>query len=102
MNSANGKTWELVQANVPWKGRRGHTVTVFDDGNGEAMFLIGGFSVNEATGYGQYNSEDHGIRSGHAATADPATGTIYVQGGMHGILFESINNQSQLMSVLTS
>lgn len=179
-SSADGKTWEIIQDNAPWKGRRGHTVTVFDDGTGEAMFLIGGFSVDEATGYRQYNndvwkstdgsswqlikertypkldslydwfprmnhavvvanhggkkylyliggstmletgsaryamkyfndvwrsadgihwedmhSDDYGIRSGHAATVDPATGTIYVQGGIHGIIFEGENNQNQ-------
>jgi len=179
-SSTNGKNWDLVQSNAPWKGRRGHTVTVFDDGTGEAMFLIGGFSVDEATGYRQYNndvwkstdgaswelikegtyptldslydwfprmnhavvvanndgkkylyliggstmieglgarysmkyfndvwrssdgihwedmhSEDYGIRSGHAATVDPATGTIYVQGGMYGMIFVGTDNQSQ-------
>ncbi|MFH0759902.1 MAG: hypothetical protein V2A67_00190 [Bacteroidota bacterium] len=179
-SSADGKDWELVQANAPWKGRRGHTVTVFDDGTGEAMFLAGGFSVDEATGYRQYNndvwkstdganwqlikertyhstidslndwfprmnhavvtrlegsrnylyliggstmlesgsarysikyfndvwrsadgihwenlhSEDYGIRSGHAAAVDPATGRIYVQGGNHGVIFEGTNNQA--------
>ena len=181
-SSADGKTWEQVQDSAPWMGRRGHTVTVFDDGTGEAMFLIGGFSVNETTGYRQYNndvwkstdgaswvlikervyphldsldtfndwfprmnhtvvvathggtkylyliggstmlesgsaryatkyfndvwrsadgiswenmhSEDFGIRAGHAATVDPATGTLYVQGGNHGIIFEGEYNQS--------
>lgn len=180
-SSADGKTWEQVLTNAPWKGRRGHTVTVFDDGTGEAMFLIGGFSVDEATGYRQYNndvwkstdganwelirertyhtipdslnnwfprmnhalvvtangekknmyliggstmledhnarysmiyfndvwrsadgiswenmhSEDYGIRAGHAATVDPATGTIYVQGGMHGIFSTDTTNSTQ-------
>ncbi|MFA6127909.1 MAG: hypothetical protein WC699_11430 [Bacteroidales bacterium] len=179
-NSADGKTWEPVQDSAPWMGRRGHTVTVFDDGTGEAMFLIGGFTVNEATGYRQYtndvwkstdgaswtqvkartypeldslydffprmnhavvvashggkkymyliggstmmetgsaryamkyfndvwrsadgihwedmHSEDYGIRAGHAVTVDPATGTIYVQGGNHGIIFGSELSQGQ-------
>ncbi len=174
-SSADGKSWEQVQDSAPWKGRRGHTVTVFDDGNGEALYLAGGFSVDEATGRRQYNndvwkstdgatwilikertyarpdslrndwfprmnhamvvathggrkymyliggstmfesgsvkyamhyfndvwrsadgihwedmqSEDYGIRAGHAATVDPATGTIYVQGGNHGVIFDS-------------
>jgi hypothetical protein len=174
-SSADGQSWELVQDSAPWKGRRGHTVTVFDDGTGEAMFLAGGFSVNEATGYRQYNndvwkstdgsswtlikernyispdsaqtdwfprmnhaivvathggkkymyliggstmfeagsvkyamhyysdvwrstdginwedmqSDDYGIRAGHAAAVDPATGRMYVQGGNHGVNFDS-------------
>jgi len=179
-NSSDGKTWEQVQDSAPWQGRRGHTVTVFDDGTGEAMFLIGGFTVNETTGHRQYtndvwkstdganwqlikertyahpdslntwfprmnhtvvvtkqggkdylyliggstmlesgsaaysmiyfndvwrsadgitwenmHSEDYGIRAGHAATVDPATGKIYIQGGNHGVLFDNTNGQTQ-------
>ena len=41
------------------------------------------------------HSEDYGIRAGHAATADPATGIIYVQGGMHGIFLPDTNNLNQ-------
>ena len=52
-NSANGKDWTLVTDSAPWKGRRGHTVTVFNDGTGDALYLIGGFEVDEATGYRQ-------------------------------------------------
>lgn len=52
--SSDGKTWEQVQANAPWKGRRGHKVLVFDDGSGDAMFLLGGYSVDEESGYRQY------------------------------------------------
>ncbi|MFC2089195.1 hypothetical protein ACFLT1_00355 [Bacteroidota bacterium] len=175
-SSEDGLTWELVSDNAPWKGRKGHTVNVFDDGSGEAMFLIGGFSVDESTGYRQYTNEvwkstdglnwdlikensetdlknpdtffprmdhvtvvanhggqeylfiiggrtqlkefdgrlnqryfndvwrstngieweklannDYGIRSNHAATVDPETGIIYIQGGQHGVTFESFD-----------
>jgi hypothetical protein len=56
-NSTNGKDWNLVTDSAPWKGRRGHTVTVFNDGTGEALYLIGGFEVDEKTGYRQYTND---------------------------------------------
>jgi hypothetical protein len=56
-SSADGKSWTLVTEKAPWKGRRGHTVTVFDDGTGEALYLIGGFEVDEETGYRQYTND---------------------------------------------
>lgn len=56
-NSANGKDWTLVSDSAPWKGRRGHTVTVFNDGTGDALYLTGGFEVDEKTGYRQYTND---------------------------------------------
>lgn len=56
-NSEDGETWELVTASAPWKGRRGHTVNVFDDGSGEAMYLIGGFEVDEESGHRHYTND---------------------------------------------
>ncbi len=56
-NSEDGITWTLVTENAPWHGRRGHTVNVFDNGNGEAMYLVGGFEVDEETGYRQYTND---------------------------------------------
>jgi hypothetical protein len=56
-NSTNGKDWTLVTDSAPWKGRRGHTVTVFNDGTGDALYLIGGFEVDEKTGYRQYTND---------------------------------------------
>ncbi|MDA3823968.1 MAG: hypothetical protein PF450_15345 [Bacteroidales bacterium] len=182
-SSEDGINWELVTEDAPWKGRKGHAVVAFDDGNGEAMYLIGGFSVDESTGYRQYNNDvwkssdgiswselkttthnvidtinnyplldstdmfyprmdhaavvanhggqdyiyviggrsqlvnsnyrqnqryfndvwrstnginweklennDYGIRAGHAAAVDPRDGTIYIQGGMHGISYDA-------------
>ncbi len=178
-SSSDGKEWELVTDKAPWNGRRGHSVVVHDDGNGEALYLIGGFTVDEETGYREYtndvwrsrdgenwtqikartypelesqdtlfprmdhaavvanhggneyiyiiggrtqleghsgtyaqeyfndvwrsqdgvswerlNNNDFGRRAGHAAAVDPSTGTIYVQGGMHGIIFEAPENAS--------
>lgn len=56
-SSTDGETWTLETENAPWKGRRGHSVNVFDDGSGDALFLIGGFEVDEATGYRQYTND---------------------------------------------
>ncbi|MFO7669657.1 MAG: hypothetical protein R6W31_08375 [Bacteroidales bacterium] len=56
-NSADGKDWSLVTESAPWKGRQGHTVTVFNDGNGDALYLVGGFEVDEETGYRQYTND---------------------------------------------
>ena len=42
---------------APSKGRRGHSVTVFDDGTGEALYLISGFEVDGQTGYRQYTND---------------------------------------------
>ncbi len=182
-SSSDGLSWELVTDNAPFKGRRGHTVTVFDDGTGEAMFLVGGFTVDEETGYREYNndvwrsedgknwteikvrayplrgnlpyihdwfprmnhvtlaanhggtnylyiiggstmledvesrysmiyfndvwrssngidwdslsiSDNIGIRAQHGASVDPLTQRIFIQGGMHGVIYESDNYES--------
>ncbi|MFK7947961.1 MAG: hypothetical protein AB8G11_10240 [Saprospiraceae bacterium] len=55
--SNNGKDWTNVTENAPWQGRRGHSLLTFDDGSGDALYLIGGFSVNEATGERAYNND---------------------------------------------
>lgn len=178
-SSADGETWIQETASAPWLGRRGHASVVFDDGTGEAMYVIGGFMVNEETGFRQYTNdvwrstdgtqwtlikertypeldslfdwfprfnhacvvashggtdyiyliggstmlEDHhsrysmiyfndvwrttdginweslsnndfGIRTEHAATVDPVTNRIYIQGGRHGVIFEAENNDT--------
>jgi hypothetical protein len=56
-NSEDGKEWTLVTESAPWNGRRGHTVTVFNDGSGEALYLVGGFEADESTGYRQYTND---------------------------------------------
>jgi len=179
-SSADGENWELVTDSAAWLGRRGHKVVAFNDGSGEAMYLIGGFSVDESTGYRQYcndvwrstdganwtelversypdtigadtlfprmdhaavvarhggqdyiyviggrtqlenhngtyaqvyfsdvwrssdgieweklENNNYGRRASHAAAVDPETGTIYIQGGKHGIIFEAEEYASQ-------
>lgn len=179
-SSEDGISWTQEVEDAPWLGRRGHKVVVFNDGTGEALYLIGGFSVDERSGYRQYNNDvwkssdgvnwteiksnseedletplswharsdhavvvanhggtdyiyliggrtqlegkggtyaqeyfddvwrstngvdwtymnnnDFGRRASHAATVDPATGTIYIQGGNHGIIFEAPNNAGE-------
>ncbi|MCK5537654.1 MAG: hypothetical protein KAI79_12565 [Bacteroidales bacterium] len=56
-SSDDGKSWKLVIDDAPWLGRRGHELVVFNDGAGDAIYLIGGFSVDEANGYRQYNND---------------------------------------------
>ena len=55
--TADGENWISVTENAPWLGRRGHALVTFNDGNGEALYLIGGFSVNEATDERTYNND---------------------------------------------
>lgn len=51
--SNDGINWEQATSNAPWKGRKGHELVSFQN----AMYLIGGYSVNEETGYRQYNND---------------------------------------------
>jgi len=55
--SADGLVWTNVTANAPWLGRRGHALITFNDGSGDALYLIGGFSVDEVTGKRAYNND---------------------------------------------
>ena len=56
-SSEDGRVWEEVTDSAPWLGRRGHASVVFDDGSGEALYVIGGFVVNEKTGYREYRND---------------------------------------------
>jgi len=53
-SSSDGKSWDLLTSEAPWLGRRGHATVVFDNGDGESIYLIGGYSVDEESGYRQY------------------------------------------------
>ncbi|MBN1133057.1 MAG: hypothetical protein JXR52_13050 [Bacteroidales bacterium] len=56
-SSADGDSWILETERAPWHGRRGHSAVVFDNGSGEAIYVIGGFEVDEETGYRQYSND---------------------------------------------
>ena len=56
-SSEDGVNWTEETASAPWLGRRGHASVVFDDGGGEAMYVIGGFVVDEETGYREYRND---------------------------------------------
>jgi hypothetical protein len=56
-SSEDGEKWTEELEVAPWHGRRGHSVVVHDAGDGEAMYLIGGFEVDEETGYRQYTND---------------------------------------------
>lgn len=176
--SANGEKWSQVTSDAPWLGRRGHQLVTFNDGTGNALYIIGGFSVSETTGERAYNNDvwkstdgatwteiktnndvdvkdttdwvarmnhkcvvanhggqdyiylvggstmkanmegryaikytndvwrstngmdwenvvstDYGIRAEHAMTVD-ANGTLYMQGGHHGLIFDAADSSS--------
>ena len=44
-NSTNGKDWTLVTDSAPWKGRRGQTVTLFNDGTGDFCLKLATLKV---------------------------------------------------------
>lgn len=56
-SSSDGIHWTEENASAPFKGRRGHALVVFNDGSQDAMFLIGGYSVNENNGYREYRND---------------------------------------------
>lgn len=166
--SSDGEFWTKVTQAAPFFGRRGHALVTFNDGTGDALFMIGGFSVKEETGERAYNSDvwksrdgvnwtevrdssewtarmhhkcvianhggqdyvylvggytmiadvegrygikyfndvwrsadgiswesvgvtDFGIRAEHAMTVSE-NGTIYIQGGQHGVIFEAVDS----------
>jgi hypothetical protein len=168
--TSDGETWTNLTKDAPWLGRRGHSLVTFNDGTGDALYVIGGFSVDDATGKRAYNNDvwksadgenwteiqdstdwkvrmhhkcvvanhggqdyiylvggytmntntdgrsaieylndiwrstdgvdwvnigitDIGIRSEHAMVVDE-NGTIYVQGGQHGLIFEAADSSS--------
>jgi hypothetical protein len=56
-SSADGETWEQETDGAPFMGRRGHQLLTFNDGAGEALYLIGGFKVDEETGKRAYEND---------------------------------------------
>lgn len=56
-SSGDGVNWKQETASAPWLGRRGHASVVFNDGSGDAMYVLGGFVVDEETGYREYRND---------------------------------------------
>lgn len=56
-SSEDGKNWTLVLEDAPFHGRKGHALAVKEMEGQETLLLIGGFSVEEETGYRQYNND---------------------------------------------
>lgn len=56
-SSSDGKSWELVVDDAPWLGRRGHQIVAFNDGSEEALYIIGGFTVDENSGERWYKND---------------------------------------------
>jgi len=44
---------------------------------------------SDAVSWKKMPANDFGIRAQHAAAVDPETGRIYIQGGVHGVIFET-------------
>jgi hypothetical protein len=119
--STDGLNWDLIKERTypeldslyDWFPRMNHAVVIAPAEGKKCLYLIGGSTMLESGSaryaYRYFNdvwrsfdginwedmhSEDFGIRSGHAATVDPTTGRIYIQGGMHGIIFDNPLGQS--------
>jgi leucine-zipper-like transcriptional regulator 1 len=96
-SSSDGVDWELMTNDAVWHGRRGHAVVAFND----ALYLLGGFTVDEESGARGYSNEiftsNDGVtwtqvsvsgsqwssRMNHAAHVVDVNGTetLYVFGG---------------------
>lgn len=117
--TTDGKNWEIVKEttqptesdNSDWIPRMHHKIVNVNRDGTEYLYLIGGQSMAEsgssAYGMNYYNdvwrsvdginwervmNNDYGIRSEHAVAVNPE-GKIFVHGGMHGVVFESENNE---------
>lgn len=56
-SSSDGINWNLETEAAPFMGRRGHQLITFNDGSGDALYLIGGFRVDEETGKRDYEND---------------------------------------------
>ncbi len=50
-SSVDGVTWQTVTSNAPWGARIFHTVLVFNDGSGDALWVIGGSNIGQNVSY---------------------------------------------------
>ena len=118
--STDGEVWTEIKSNIDvaeddslnWVPRMHHKCLVANHGGVDYIYLIGGQSMREGV-EGRYAmtyfndvwrstdginwqklfNTNYGIRSEHAATVN-ANGRLFIQGGIHGTIFESENNSS--------
>ncbi|KAK3584143.1 hypothetical protein CHS0354_035223 [Potamilus streckersoni] len=95
--STDGSSWTLVTANAGFSARDSHTTAVFNDGSGEALWVIGGWS-GSINNNNVYKSTDgsgwvavtanagFSARSGHTTAVfnDGSGEALWVIGGWSG------------------
>ena len=115
--STNGADWtQIKESSIPpldslydWHPRFNHSCVVARHGANNYIYLLGGYTMLGDSVDSRYSMKyfgdvwrsmdgriwealpnmDYGIRAEQAATVDPATGRIYVQGGRHGVLVQN-------------
>ncbi len=121
--SYDGYTWtqikprtynSIVDSLQSWFPRFNHACIVTKHNGTDYIYLTGGFTQlenhnvkyasvyfndvwrsNNGIEWEKLDNNDYGIRSDHAMTVDTQTGQMFIQGGMHGVIFEGENNGSQ-------
>ena len=103
--SSDGVSWELLEDDAPWKGRRGHAVALM----GDTLYLSGGFTVDQDTGIRSYANDvwkssdgvswecvtadaPWGVRMNHGMVAanDGTDDRLYLFGGFYdGMYYRS-------------
>lgn len=118
--SANGENWTEIQTitDIPvnstanWVARMHHKCVVANHGGQDYIYMVGGNTmIDEGEGRYAYkylddvwrttdginwqkvDATDYGIRSEHAMTVD-SDGTLYIQGGQHGVIFEAADSSN--------
>lgn len=116
--SSDGQNWEELKPSseiwndslmaLDWYPRMNHACAVVNQNGTEYLYLFGGFttqdSINGRYGPKYFNdvwrtedgafwervmNNDYGFRAEQAFCVDPNNGTIYMQGGSHGVVFSA-------------